>query len=685
MSLYGALFSGVSGLNAFGQALGTISDNISNVNTIGYKETVASFSTLVTEQSTNNSYAPGGVLFNSNSLIDKQGLLQSSTSTTDMAVSGQGMFIVNGVASPGSSDPYLYTRAGSFTTDENGDLVNTAGFFLQGWVTDSTGTPTASNTAVLTSLETVNISGASGSATATSTISLGANLPATDSTGDSNITNVQVFDSLGVAHDLTFTWSKSDTNEWDLDVTPPQDSNLVTVDDSSGAVYAAMGRLDFPSVPSDGETITITDGSETILTFEFDTDGTTTNLAVDISSSTTGTQVAAALLSAYQDHSGQYDSATTVTNNATISSSDLGAFTTPTVAGADQLVTVAAHSVIAALLDSSSNLVIPITITDTAASIRFGALSGLAYNVDGAGIGTYGVQSDELDSLSIGDTILIYAQDGTTDVLLATVTLAGVPTFGASAADGTSGDITIGTFTRTYDTRLAQGTEDTDSLLFTQSASGSATVINPSSASSITQASQGSFTVAATAASTPGITFDGSGVPSVFNIASIDITGYDSGANDSSISLDLGTVGASDGMTQFAGDYDVLFITQNGVQFGTFSGVSISDEGLVTALFDNGETLPIYKIPMATFANYNGLTAQTGNVYVASNASGDPLLSTANTGATGSIASGALENSTVDIGTEFTNMIITQRAYSANTKIITTADEMLDELVRIKR
>ena len=119
MSLYGAMFSGVSALNAESQALGTIADNISNVNTVGYKDTSARFSTLVTQQATVNSYAPGGVQMNRQTNIEGQGLLQGSSSATDLAVSGKGMFVVNGVANPGSTDPFLFTRAGSFTKFSN--------------------------------------------------------------------------------------------------------------------------------------------------------------------------------------------------------------------------------------------------------------------------------------------------------------------------------------------------------------------------------------------------------------------------------------------------------------------------------------------------------------------------------------------------------------------------------------
>jgi flagellar hook protein FlgE len=86
-----------------------------------------------------------------------------------------------------------------------------------------------------------------------------------------------------------------------------------------------------------------------------------------------------------------------------------------------------------------------------------------------------------------------------------------------------------------------------------------------------------------------------------------------------------------------------------------------------------------------SFTNANGLISKSGNAFLASDDSGVPVLGGAKTGGLGSISSGALESSTVDLGTEFTNMIVAQRAYSANTKIITTVDDMLNELVQIKR
>ena len=110
MSLFGAMISGVSGLNAQSQNLGVISDNISNLNTVGYKGTVGRFSTLVTESATNTRYTPGGVRFHPTALISKQGLLQATSSNTAAAISGDGFFVVRDTNTPGSDNEIFFTR-----------------------------------------------------------------------------------------------------------------------------------------------------------------------------------------------------------------------------------------------------------------------------------------------------------------------------------------------------------------------------------------------------------------------------------------------------------------------------------------------------------------------------------------------------------------------------------------------
>ena len=168
MSIFGAMFSGVTGLNAQSQALGIIADNISNMNTVGYKGTTAQFMTLVTQAASRTRYTPGGVSASPAQSIDRQGLLQSSTSKTDIAVAGRGFFVVNQLSA--GNGQFLFTRAGSFNPDQNGNLVNTAGYFLQGWpLTNGSTLPT--NTSTLTSLTAINVAGISGSARTISNMS----------------------------------------------------------------------------------------------------------------------------------------------------------------------------------------------------------------------------------------------------------------------------------------------------------------------------------------------------------------------------------------------------------------------------------------------------------------------------------------------------------------------------------
>ncbi len=446
MSIFGALFSGVSGLNAQAQAMGIISDNISNVNTIGYKKTATQFSTLVTQSATVSRYSPGGVRSAPNQLIDRQGLLQASASATDLAIAGNGFFVVNTEANPTAiSGDYRYTRAGSFSPDENGNLRNAAGLYLRGWKIDDTGNITT-NRSDLTATETVNIRGLTGSATPSTEITLKANLQAsqsintavsggTYSAGDiANGTttpdferSVQIFDSQGQTHTLTFGMLKNTTaNQWltEIYVKPASDVN------------------------------------------------------------------------------------TTAHPNGLIASGTI------------------------------------------------------AFNADGS-----------LDLTNTSNAL--------------------------------------------------------KSLTIQYAAS--------------------------------------------------------SGVSNSSLTIDYGTDGKTDGFTQFDAPSQLISSDVNGAVFGTLRGVEVNEDGVMTAIFDNGTRQDIYKLPIATFPNANGLGNKSGNAYIQTSQSGDFTLNEAGIGGAGKIAPSALEASTVDLAEEFADMIITQRAYSASGKVITTADQMLDELIRLKR
>ena len=148
-------------------------------------------------------------------------------------------------------------------------------------------------------------------------------------------------------------------------------------------------------------------------------------------------------------------------------------------------------------------------------------------------------------------------------------------------------------------------------------------------------------------------------------------------------SINLGSVGGTGGVTQYDSTSIMNASTVNGSPFGSVTGVTVAKDGTVTAQFSNGLSQDVYKIPVATFSNPDGLAQVSGNAYVANKASGAANINVANSGSAGSIASQSLEGSTVDLATEFTNLITTQRAYSASARIITTADQMLQQLEQL--
>lgn len=155
------------------------------------------------------------------------------------------------------------------------------------------------------------------------------------------------------------------------------------------------------------------------------------------------------------------------------------------------------------------------------------------------------------------------------------------------------------------------------------------------------------------------------------------------GIDNQSIAFDL--TAAAGGLTQYDSASVVQATLTNGTAFGNLSEVKIDEKGFVTAIFDNGVTRQIAQVALATFPSPDSLTEVSGNAFRVSQGSGTFNLKQAGTGGAGLIGASQLEASTVDLSTEFTGLITTQRAYSASSKIITTADEMLAELISIKR
>jgi flagellar hook protein FlgE len=184
--------------------------------------------------------------------------------------------------------------------------------------------------------------------------------------------------------------------------------------------------------------------------------------------------------------------------------------------------------------------------------------------------------------------------------------------------------------------------------------------------------------------SSPSISLGASDVPGP-SAAAAGTAEWDSslGIDAQSISFNLNSAGG--GLSQLASASTVKTVTTNGAGVGQVTGVQIDDKGFVSAVFDNGEVRKLAQIAIATFLDPDGLTSVSGNAYRPSIISGDFSLKAAGDGGAGSVASSALEASTVDLSSEFTGLITTQRAYSASSRIIMTADQMMEELLNIKR
>jgi flagellar hook protein FlgE len=155
--------------------------------------------------------------------------------------------------------------------------------------------------------------------------------------------------------------------------------------------------------------------------------------------------------------------------------------------------------------------------------------------------------------------------------------------------------------------------------------------------------------------------------------------------NVRSVSFNLGKAGLLEGITQFSSPSTTKAVEQDGYNMGYMESFNIDNSGLITGVYSNGTKQSVGKVAMSVFTNPQGLTAAGENIYEVSNNSGAANLGPAGQAGRGKIIAGALEMSNVDLSDQFTDMIITQRGFQANSKTIQTSDQMLQELLGLKR
>lgn len=584
MSLFGSLFTGVSGLAAQSQSTAMIANNIANVNTVGFKRSEASFFSLVTTEGRSSTYSPGTVSVNRVQQVDAQGPIQQTGSSTDAAISGNGMFTVKRDTADGQE--FLYTRSGQFSEDSQGLLRNTAGFVLYAWPLGADGSLPA-NQGDLTSLVPADVAFLGGLTRPTSSGELSLNLDAseldgtlgdvsTDASAPNFTRGLTVYDSLGQGQVLTFEFSKT---------YGPQPT-------AGGAIGDLLATdllvTDLGLNPGDQFTVTTDTGGPLTLTI------------------VAGTPAAAGEVQTVND-------IITEINNAGINAE--------------------------AFLGNDGELVI----------IR--------------------------DDFQAGTETLTLADVGAGTALTGLGNLAG-----AYTSDNLTGA------TPNFDNGLP-----TDSPPYSNS---SLTDLNtfPSFQNlpgDISYNNRGWWQLNVihpngTSLSRGLINFNGDGSLNALpdsegnidvNLAQID---WGNGSEPQNIDVDI------ERFSQFSGNYDVIFSDQNGAELGLRTGVEITRDGLVVARFSNGATTALYKIPLVTFSNPNGLTEVSGTAYTENEESGEENLREAGRGGAGFLEPSTIESSNVDLADEFAKLIVSQRAFSANTKIINTVDQMTEELLRLR-
>jgi len=260
MSISSALQTGVSGLQANSTAVGGISENIANANTVGYRRGFAHMVTTTAGGGTGNGVL--SVVAEDQLDINRAGGLISTTSATDLAIGGNGFFVVSVNPNETVQTNYHLTRAGSFLPDEDGYLRNAAGFYLSGFPYDATGNLGTVDRSSFGSMETVNVGNVTLSAAQTSEMSVLGNLPAQDTglatPGAPFETSSEVFTGLGETQRISFSWQPTTTeNQWTVTLADHEGTDLgsVTVDfnDSgslAGSPASYSGATSVATAPS---------------------------------------------------------------------------------------------------------------------------------------------------------------------------------------------------------------------------------------------------------------------------------------------------------------------------------------------------------------------------------------------------------------------------------------------------
>jgi flagellar hook protein FlgE len=261
----------------------------------------------------------------------------------------------------------------------------------------------------------------------------------------------------------------------------------------------------------------------------------------------------------------------------------------------------------------------------------------------------------------------IFVNPGATSAPVATSTVSNTTNLNAAAATGT-------TFTTPIAIYDSLGESHNLQITYTKTAT----------------AGQWSTTVTTDAGATvtgypATIQFDANGVltsPASPTNPTLTITGWPSGATSPTVTVNVWNNGTAN-LTSYSSASATTATTQNGYAAGSVASIAVDQTGTIVGTFTNGQTMPLAQVAVTTFANANGLAKQGDNTYTMTLASGSPVVGAADSGGRGSVLGANLESSNVDVATEFTKLIVNQNGYQANSRVITTANTLLQTVLQL--
>ena len=678
--MFKSLYSGVSGLSANLTHLDVIGNNIANSNTTGFKSGRVTFNEMLTQTMRSASRPVSGGLGGTNpqqvglgtqvSSIDtnfNQGNFLTTGKKTDIAIQGSGFFIMSDGASK------VYTRAGVFGLDSENVLVNpSTGLRVQGIMADADGILSAGPMEDIFIDPSLVVP-----ASPSTTVQLMGNL---DSSSDAKATIRESASFLSAAEgtDLLLAMSGQDDGILGLHI-----GDYVSIGGRSAATGTDLSTATF-RIEED------TTYQDLMNWVNGEVAGVATSIGAngDLQvTNTTGDDIEGFCLSVSTNSTfnGNFALPGIIVNGATESSAELRAYTTGT-------------DLLSEVYDAEGNPIdfdftlppvdlllsgniggIPVddqTVTITAATTLDDMLQEIQF---GLGLNTTPVVINDTGQIvvtgevgvdnAIGDinVILDGAANSVLDSLFSfTETQQAVDqkTFSMATTiyDSLGGEHTI-----SFDFEKVAGMNE---WIWTAEMEGNETILSGGSGRA-RFSEEGAIT---------SFTFD-DGSASVVIQPQVDGA---EGAANIDVVLDFGEIGALTGLTQFEGTGDLQSIA-DGFGTGTLVDFNIDQSGIITGIFTNDTMRSIAQIGIAQFSNPDGLMREANNTYRRSGNSGQALESFAGSSNGVTLVPGALETSNVDLAREFTNLVVAQRAFQANSRVITTADQVMQELVNLIR